>query len=74
MKKFEKSDVLINTLKAHPKVKILGYNGKLYLNSTAELVERLNNFLQIDAITGAILTEEGLFLFTEGDEYILVEI
>lgn len=78
MKKFEEGDILINTVKAHPKVRLLGYDGKIFVNNTAEVVARLNEFLQISApgappITDAILTESGLFIITESGNYLLIE-
>jgi hypothetical protein len=78
MKKFEKGDILINTVKAHPKVRLLGYAGQIYVNNTAETVLKLNEFFQIVAptippITDAILTEAGLYIITEAGNYLLTE-
>lgn len=78
MKKFEQGDILINTVKAHPKVRLLGYGGRIYVNNTAETVMRLNDFLQIVApeippALDAILTEAGLYIITQSGNYLLVE-
>lgn len=78
MKKFEKGDILINTVKAHPKVRLLGYGGRIYINNTAEVVLRLNEFFQVVAptippIIDAILTEAGLYVITENGDYLLTE-
>lgn len=78
MKKFEEGDILINTVKTHPRVKFLGYNGNIYVNNTADIVVRLNEFLQVTApsippITDAFLTESGLFIITESGDYLLIE-
>lgn len=78
MKKFEEGDILINTVKAHPKVRLLGYGGRIYISNTAKVVTRLNEFLQIaipeiSPVLDAILTEVGLYIITESGNYLLVE-
>lgn len=45
MKKFEDGDIFVNTIKAHPKVSLFGYNGKIYINNTDETAVKLNDFL-----------------------------
>jgi hypothetical protein len=45
MKKFEKSDVFFNVIRANPKASFFIYNGKIYHNNTVEENIQLNNFL-----------------------------
>lgn len=45
MKKFEDTDIFVNTIKTHPKVKLFCYNGKIYINNTNETNIKLNDFL-----------------------------
>lgn len=45
MKKFEEGDILVNTVKAHPKVRLLGYDGKIFVKNTSEASVKLNEFL-----------------------------
>jgi len=78
MKKFEEGDILINTIKAHPKTRLLGYGGQIYVDNTAEIVVRLNQFFQVAApsippILNAILTESGIYITTEGGIYLITD-
>lgn len=45
MKKFKDGDIFVNSVKTYPKVKLFGYNGKIYINNTNETAVRLNDFL-----------------------------
>ena len=36
-RKFEDGDIFVNTIKAHPKVSLFGYNGKIYINNFENL-------------------------------------
>lgn len=58
MKKFEKNDLIINKVKAHPKSRVICYNGTFLVGSS--LLP-----LGIDYL----LTEDGYVLVTEGGEY-----
>lgn len=79
MKKFEKEDILRNTMKTHPKVRFLCYNGKIYYNNTTEEDLFLNKFLLLQQeapaveVDGSILTELGEAILTEDGDYLLVE-
>lgn len=72
MKKFEESDVFVNKVKTHPKVKLFGYTGNIYIDNTSEVFIKLNDFAIPKATI--ILTEEyGFLLITEDGDYIVVE-
>jgi len=79
MKRFEKEDILRNTMKTHPKVRFLCYNGKIYYNNSTEEDLFLNKFLllQKESISigaeGAILTELGEAILTEDGDYLVIE-
>lgn len=45
MKKFEKTDVFYNTIKANPKRKFFCYNGKIYNENTIHTSSIINDFL-----------------------------
>lgn len=79
MKKFNQNDVLNNTIKTYPKVKIFSYCGKHYYNNEKEDGPNLNDFLlsipvQTSPIpVGAISTELEALLLTEDNEFIVIE-
>jgi hypothetical protein len=78
MKKFEDTDIFVNTIKTHPKVKLFGYNGKIFINNTSETSIKLNHILPIPIERpledGGILTEQdGFLLITEDGNYLLIE-
>ena len=79
MKKFEKEDILRNTMKTHPKVRLFCYNGKIYYNNSTEEDITLNKFLQtvaevvVTEIDGSIETELGEAILTESGDYLLIE-
>lgn len=72
MKKFEESDLFVNTIKAHPRVSLFGNGGKIFLNDTKYEEVELFDFLP-DAVNTAILTESFLFLTTEFGDYLVIE-
>jgi len=45
MKKFKDGDIFVNSVKTYPKVKLFGYDGKIYINNTNETSIKLNDFL-----------------------------
>ena len=45
MKKFKDGDIFVNSVKTYPKVKLFGYDGKIYINNTSETSVKLNDFL-----------------------------
>ena len=44
LKKFEKSDVFVNVIKAYPKVRIFTHSGSMYYNNTDSGNVYVNNF------------------------------
>lgn len=77
MKRFEESDIFVNTIKTHPKVSLFCYDGRILLNNTTEQTLKLNNFLIIpEGLINPpllLITEAGLFLTTEDDNNITTE-
>lgn len=79
MKKFSQNEILINTLKTYPKIKIFVNNGNIYYNNNLKSGPELNDFLlgldqEISAIpAGAIFTEASEPLLTEDGDYIIIE-
>lgn len=77
MKKFKQEDIFRNTIKAHPRVRLFTYNGKIYYADTNKNYEVLNDFLLSKSVLlvedNVLLTEEGLFLITEDGTYLLLE-
>lgn len=75
MKKFDKKDVFINTIKTYPKVKIFSNSGRFFYNSE-ENGPKLNAFLyHLDKgiPDGAILLEDSDTLMTEDGDFIIIE-
>lgn len=78
MKKFERNEILNNTIKVYPKIKIFSYCGKHYYNNEAENGPLLNNFLTLEAEVsevppGALQTESEQALLTEDGDFIIIE-
>lgn len=79
MKRFEKEDILRNTIKTHPKVRLFCYNGKIYYNNSTEEDLFLNKFLLLQKegisidVEGAMLTELGEAILTEDGDYLIIE-
>jgi hypothetical protein len=71
MKKFEESDVFVNKIKAHPKVRFFVYAGRVFYDNTSEEGIKLNEYVPPETI--ALLTEAGLVLKTEDGDFILIE-
>lgn len=63
MKKFEKNDLIINKVKAHPKSKIMFYNGKFLIGSSLLATE-----------VSYLSTEDDLILLTESGKYIVLSL
>jgi hypothetical protein len=69
MKKFEDSDKFINVIKTHPKVKLFGHNGHIYVNNTNETTVKLNDFLpkilsseSVESVESPNVLQDGLVL------------
>jgi hypothetical protein len=45
MKKFDQTDIFVNSVKTHPKVSLFGYNGRIIIDNTGETALKLNDFL-----------------------------
>jgi len=45
MKKFEEGDIFINRIKAYPKIKLVGYDGSIYINNETTTQIKLSDFL-----------------------------
>jgi hypothetical protein len=78
MKKFQNSDIFVNTIKAYPKVRIFTYSGSLYYNNGAVPNDgvKLFDFLITpgpEAPATAIVTEDGQYLLSEDGQFILIE-
>jgi hypothetical protein len=81
LKKFENSDLFINTIKAYPKVRIFTYSGSLYYNNNSVSQDgvRLFDFLMEpqaagDVVPGnTLVTEDGVYLLTEDGTFIITE-
>jgi len=71
MKKFEESDIFINKIKAHPKVRFFVYAGRVFIDNTSEESIKMNEYLQPEI--SALLTESSLVLRTEDGKYIIIE-
>lgn len=71
MKKFEESDIFVNKIKAHPKVRFFVYAGRVFYDNTSEEGIKLNEYVSPEII--ALLTEAGLVLKTEDGDFIVVE-
>lgn len=69
MKKFDESDIFVNTVRTYPKVRLFSYRGRNFLNNTREDNIYLFNFLQ--ALDDSILTEIYENLLTETGEFII---
>lgn len=63
MKKFEKNDLIINKVKAHPKSRVICYNGTFLVGSSL-LPLGINYYL----------TEDGYILITEDGDYLVESI
>lgn len=78
MKQFEQGDIIINSVVAHPRTRVLCYSGKMYYTDTAEESIKMNDFLfqenlyEAPVVTQGLLLESGLFLLTEDGDYILL--
>lgn len=70
LKKFEKSDVFVNVIKAYPKVRIFTHSGSMYYNNTDSGNVYVNNFLSIEP--PAVPVEEFL-INTESDDILTTE-
>lgn len=89
MKKFKKEDILINTIKAHPKVEFFMNNGVIWWDrqhypdkssdvpyGSVGLFELVNKVLPPrfgTEVDGALLTEESDFIMTEDDQNLAFE-
>lgn len=81
LKKFESSDIFVNRIKAHPKVRVFTYSGNVYYNndSISQDGVRLFDFLMepppeiIPAPAGTITTEDGIYLLTEDGTFLIIE-
>lgn len=81
LKKFESTDLFINTIKAYPKVRIFTYSGSMYYNndSISQDGVRLFDFLMQpqgnnDTTPATTLaTEDGVYLLTEDGNFIITE-
>jgi hypothetical protein len=82
LKKFENSDIFVNRIKAHPRVRVFTYSGSVYYNndSISQDGVKINDFLmEPSASVGpivpptAITTEDGIYLLTEDGEFIILE-
>ena len=81
LKKFQSSDVFVNTIKAYPKVRIFTYSGSLYYNNGAVSDDgvKLFDFLMepVPSVPSvpvtAIVTEDGQYLLSEDGQFILIE-
>lgn len=85
MKKFENSDIFINTIKTYPKVRIFTYSGSMYYDNSAvpDSGVKLFDFLMeppvppvppgpIAPVT-AIVTEDEQYLLSEDGQFIIIE-
>lgn len=81
LKKFESSDLFINTIKAYPKVRIFTYSGSIYYNNESNSNDgvRLFDFLMNPQFAGdgapinTLSTEDGIYLLTEDGTFIITE-
>lgn len=86
MKKFEENDILINKVRAYPKVSFFVYDGKVYYNKTNKDGVVLNNFLSTDleklkqsqspvqpSTQENITTENSEPVLAENDDYLIME-
>lgn len=71
MKNFKEEDIIVNKIKAHPKIRIFCHNGNIYLNNTEKNSVILNDFLKISDFSVAFITEDGFYITTE-DGLILI--
>lgn len=69
MKKFEDSDIFVNTIKTYPKVRVFSYRGRMFLNNTNQDSVVLMDFLQ--GVDDSILTEIYENLLTETGDFII---
>jgi hypothetical protein len=82
LKKFESSDIFVNRIKAHPRVRVFTYSGSVYYNDSATSSDgvKLYDFLmEPSASSGSVVlpttitTEDGIYLLTEDGEFIILE-
>lgn len=79
MKKFESSQLFYSSIKAHPRIRFFCYDGKIYVNDSAEEYLKLSNFLLLqteeagELPENSILTETGELLLTEDGNYLIIE-
>jgi hypothetical protein len=80
LKKFESSDIFVNRIKAHPKVRVFTYSGSLYYNndSISQDGVRLFDFLMepvadTSVPAGTIATEDGIYLLAEDGTFLIIE-
>jgi hypothetical protein len=80
LKKFEKSDIFVNRVKAYPKVRVFTYSGSVYYNndSISQDGVRLYDFLMEPVApspvpTTVLSTEDGDYLLTEDGTFIVIE-
>lgn len=72
MKKFEESDIFVNKIKTHPKIRLFGYAGSIYVDNTSDISVKLNDFA-IPEIDSIITEQANFFLITEDGKHIIVE-
>lgn len=71
MKKFKDGDIFVNSVKTYPKVKLFGYDGKIYINNTNETSVKLNDFLpEPPTLSPPPPTEAPTLFLTTGTTYL----
>lgn len=83
LKKFESSDIFVNRIKAHPRVRIFTYSGSVYYNNDSVsqdgvklfdfLMEPVQSAPPSPVPAGVIITEDGQYLLTEDGTFIIIE-